>query len=283
MRLDALGHWDLARAAALRVLGPNLNDAMAEVEIRNRERHHFVVAEARINRNDQRSRQVGAAADALIKQRHLLAESREALAPVLGRPVNDRFPLARMKRALFEIAVRHGEVEHRSEEFQLSVDRGHRALPVAPGGLVGQVRFEVFEVRMLDPRQSHLPEIFAQACHPGFRRAKFTASGDLAAVYVFRLDQFLLLEYFRQVLECYFRRVETLGRFFLEPLVGGLRDLFQLVVGFFTGLGVALPLPDFAGDGMGRADFCDVAIVAIAPKYGSGARFHGGSTTDTTH
>jgi hypothetical protein len=63
-----------------------------------------------------------------------------------------------------------------------------------------------------------LPEIFAQTGEPGLRSAEVAPAGDLSAVDVLGLDQFLLLEYLRQVLEGHSQRIKASGASSLSHL-----------------------------------------------------------------
>jgi hypothetical protein len=207
-----------------------------------------------------------------------------ALPPVLRGPVNDRFPLPGMKWILFEIAIRHGEVEHRSQEFQFAIDRGHRALLVARTGLSARWDLKSSRSECLRLTSFFLPKYSRKLASQEFGALSSRRPRTLRPLTYFASINFFCSKIFRQILEGYLRRIEALGRFLSEPLVGGLLDFFQSRVSFFAGFSMPLPLPDFPGNGMGRRHFGHIALITLAPKNSPCSRFrHLRFPTDFTH
>lgn len=82
-------HRDLPRLVVLRILFPDGDHAAGKIEIRDREREHFVSSQACIDGDDKGRLQTLARAGALRHERGVLAEVRKAFPPVFGLPVNE--------------------------------------------------------------------------------------------------------------------------------------------------------------------------------------------------
>src|SRR5262245_15941976 len=94
------------------------NYAVFEIQIRNFQCEQFVPAQTRVRGYDQNRSQVftpqSSFSDAKAQQKHLFAESREALSLVFGGAVNQLFTLAGGERIAGEHVVDDGVIQYRS-------------------------------------------------------------------------------------------------------------------------------------------------------------------------